>query len=97
MSWDALPMLHTVITRVETLAKGQPEQQLTFTDREGCAIGDARLTGVGVNRDLINNGTNKEGDHQSEIDLNTPIKIKDSHLDDIVEYNANYDPPTVNN
>jgi hypothetical protein len=47
MSWDALPRLDTVTTRVEIVAKEQPEQ-LVFTDRNGRAIGDAELTGVGV-------------------------------------------------
>jgi hypothetical protein len=35
---------------------------------------------VGVDQDLINHNTDKEGDHQDDI-----------------EYNANYDPPAVNN
>ncbi|MGL5934526.1 MAG: hypothetical protein ACRCZI_02770, partial [Cetobacterium sp.] len=41
-SWDALPMPDTVITRVELLAKGQPEQ-LTFKDRKGRTIGNTKL------------------------------------------------------
>jgi hypothetical protein len=95
MSWDALPMPDTVITRLETLAKGQPEQ-LIFTDRKGRAIGNAELTGVGVDRDLINDDTQDDDVLQNDIDLDTPNRIKHSQLGDI-EYNANYDPPAVNN
>ena len=38
-SWDVIPMPDTVIARVNTLGSDQPEQ-LIFTDRHGCLIGD---------------------------------------------------------
>jgi hypothetical protein len=38
-SWDVIPMPDTVITRVNTLGRDQPEQ-LIFTDQHGCLIGD---------------------------------------------------------
>ena len=39
-SWDAIPMLDTVIAHINTLGSNQPEQ-LTFTDHHGRLIGDS--------------------------------------------------------
>jgi hypothetical protein len=38
-SWDVIPMLYVVITRVNALGSDQA-RQMTFTDRHGCLIGD---------------------------------------------------------
>jgi hypothetical protein len=44
-SWDAIPMPDTVIARVNALGSDQPEQ-LIFTDRHGCLIGDTEFPGA---------------------------------------------------
>jgi hypothetical protein len=44
-SWDVIPMPDTVIARVNALGTDQPEQ-LIFTDRCGCPIGDVEIPGV---------------------------------------------------
>jgi hypothetical protein len=49
-SWDAIPMPDLVIDRVNTLCRDQP-QQMTFTDRHGCLIGDVEIPGVDAKED----------------------------------------------
>jgi hypothetical protein len=52
-SWDVVPMLDTVIARVNTLGSDQPKE-LIFTDRHGCLIGDsdaAEFPGVHFDED----------------------------------------------
>jgi hypothetical protein len=49
-SWDAIPMPDTVIARVNTLGRDQPEQ-LIFTDRRGRLIGDVEVPGVDFETD----------------------------------------------
>jgi hypothetical protein len=44
-SWDVIPMPHTVIARVNALETDQPEQ-LIFTNRRRCQIGDVEIPGV---------------------------------------------------
>jgi hypothetical protein len=44
-SWDVIPMPDTVIAHVNALGTDQPEQ-LIFTDRRGCPIGDVEIPGV---------------------------------------------------
>ena len=44
-SCDVIPMADTVITRINALGSNQPEQ-LIFTDRRGCLIGDFEITEV---------------------------------------------------
>ena len=44
-SWDVIPMLDTVITRVNDIGSDQPEK-LIFTDRRGRPIGNVEIPGV---------------------------------------------------
>jgi hypothetical protein len=44
-SWDVIPMLDVVISRVNALGGDQP-RQMTFTDRHGHLIGDIEIPGV---------------------------------------------------
>ncbi len=44
-SWDVIPMPDMVIARVNALGTDQPEQ-LIFTNRCGCPIGDVEIPGV---------------------------------------------------
>ena len=45
-SWYLITIIDTVMARVNTLWGDQPKQ-LTFTDRQGCLIGDVKIPGVG--------------------------------------------------
>jgi hypothetical protein len=44
-SWDVIPMLDVVITRVNALGSDQP-RQITLTDRHGRLIGDIEIPGA---------------------------------------------------
>ena len=48
LNWDLIPMVETVIARVNTLGSDQPKI-LTFTDRHGRLIGDVETPVVGAN------------------------------------------------
>ena len=48
--WGLIPMLDTVIARVNTLG-GNQTKNFTFTYRHGCYIGDVETPGVGDNSD----------------------------------------------
>jgi hypothetical protein len=69
-SWDAIPMPDTVIDRVNTLGKDQPEH-IVFTDHKGRPIGDVELTGV-------------DGDAQNETPQNIASDDVAIH-DDLIE------------
>jgi hypothetical protein len=49
-SCDVIPMPDLVIDRVNALCRDQP-QQMTFTDRHGCLIGDVEIPGVDADED----------------------------------------------
>jgi hypothetical protein len=49
-SWDVIPMPDLVIDRVNALCCDQP-QQMTFTNRHGCLIGDVEIRGVDAEED----------------------------------------------
>jgi hypothetical protein len=49
-SWDVFPMPDLVITQFNALGSYQP-QQMTFTDRHGCLIGNVEIPGVDAAED----------------------------------------------
>jgi hypothetical protein len=49
-SWDVIPMPDIVIYQVNALGRDHP-QQMTFTDRHGCLIGDVEIPGVDAEED----------------------------------------------
>ena len=56
-SWDAIPMLDTVIAHINALGSDQPEQ-LTFTNCHGRLIGDsdeAAIPNTDIDEDLVYN------------------------------------------
>jgi hypothetical protein len=48
-SWDAIPMPDIVIDPVNAVGCDQP-QQMTFTDRHRCLIGDVEIPGVDADK-----------------------------------------------
>ena len=49
-NWDLIPMPDTDIARVKKLGSNQPKL-LTFTDRQGCLVGDVETPVVGSDSD----------------------------------------------
>jgi Reverse transcriptase (RNA-dependent DNA polymerase) len=107
-AWDRLPMPDTVITRVETLAEGQPTE-FTFKDRKGRIIGDTELTGVDPDADHPDTYdilSEDESDILSErSDTDPDIEQQHTDLDNTNQYEVDHqndplptiDPPPVTN
>lgn len=79
-SWDVLPMPNSVVDRVNTLGKDQPELFI-FTDRKGRPIGDIEPLGPDDDLDDDNN------DETPGVDagVNETPQVTDDTVIDIVQ------------